>query len=65
MSVKKVFLTSILVVILSNAATAQTAMNFFHTGANLYIKGYLQQAEQVVRDGLQRFPDDPYLQALA
>ncbi|MHB2155483.1 hypothetical protein ACX8XN_13980 [Calditrichota bacterium GD2] len=45
-------------------ASAQNAMEFFHLGANLYVRGQLEQAIQAVDQGLQKFPDDPYLKAL-
>ncbi len=62
---KRVLLIFLFLTILLNLGRAQTAMSFFNVGATLYIKGHLEQAVQVVQEGLQKFPDDPYLKALA
>jgi DNA primase len=48
-----------------NLGRSQTAEGYFHLGADLYIKGQFQQAEQVVQEGLRKFPNDPLLHALA
>ncbi len=62
---KRFLLLFLFLTIFVNLARAQTARGFFNLGADLYIKGHLQQAIQVVQEGLQHFPDDPYLKALA
>lgn len=62
---KRFLLIFLFLIILVNLASAQTARGFFNLGADLYIKGHLEQAIQVVHEGLQRFPNDPYLKALA
>ncbi len=48
-----------------NLGRSQTAEGYFHLGADLYIKGQFQQAEQVVQEGLRKFPNDPLLNALS
>lgn len=62
---KRILIVFLFSVILFNLAQAQTAMGFFHLGADLYIKGHLDQAIQVVQEGLQKYPNDPYLNALS
>ncbi len=62
---KRILIVFLFSVILFNLAHAQTAMGFFHLGADLYIKGHLDQAIQVVQEGLQKYPNDPYLNALS
>jgi hypothetical protein len=43
---------------------AQTAETAFHGGAQVYVDGRLQEAEEVVADGLASHPGDPKLLAL-
>ena len=43
---------------------AQDANNFFHRGANSYINSQLNQAIQIVDEGLFQFPNDAKLNAL-
>ena len=62
---KRILFIFLFTIIMFNLVHAQKAMGFFHLGANLYIKGHLDQAIQVVQEGLQKFPQDPYLNALA
>ena len=62
---KRMVFLFVFMAILFNLGRAQTARGFFDLGANLYIKGHLEQAIQVVNQGLQKFPNDPYLKALA
>jgi hypothetical protein len=55
----------ILGVWLASLLCGQTADDFWHPAANLYVNAKFQQAESEVDKGLQRFPDDPKLNALA
>lgn len=43
---------------------AQTAETAFHGGAQVYVDGQLQEADEIVMDGLSSHPDDPKLLAL-
>jgi membrane protein involved in colicin uptake len=45
-------------------ASAQTAGDFFHGGAQSYLSNNIPAALEVVTNGLQRFPDDEKLQKL-
>lgn len=45
-------------------AGAQTADDFFHSGAQSYLTNNVAGALEVVTNGLQRFPDDEKLQKL-
>jgi outer membrane biosynthesis protein TonB len=45
-------------------AGAQTADDFFHTGAQSYLSNNIPVALEVVTNGLQRFPDNERLQKL-
>ena len=49
---------------LLNSLSAQTAEGFFHLAAHKYIDGQMGVAEQILNQGLQRYPDDPHLKAL-
>ena len=46
------------------SATAQTADDFFHGGAQHFLTNNIPGALQVVTNGLQRFPEDQKLQKL-
>ncbi len=61
---KRVLMLAIVLLVVTQISWAQNAMEFFHLGANLYVRGQLEQALQAVDQGLQKFPHDPYLQAL-
>ena len=43
---------------------AQTAGDFFHGGAQLYIDGKIRDSKELVGKGLKMFPKDPKLNAL-
>jgi hypothetical protein len=45
-------------------ASAQTAADFFHGGAQSYLSNNIPGALEVVTNGLQRFPDNEKLQKL-
>jgi Ca-activated chloride channel homolog len=53
-----------LLVILCCSAGAQTAEDFFHSGAQSYLTNNVQLALQRVDEGLKRFPDDMKLKKL-
>lgn len=55
------FLFTLLIVV---AVQAQDAENFFHRGANSFINSQLDQATQIVDEGLFQFPNDAKLNAL-
>ncbi len=61
---KRFWIVLLFSLVLVQIAFGQNPMEFFHLGADLYIRGQLEQAIQVVEQGLEKFPTDPYLNAL-
>src|SRR5215475_1457795 len=55
---------SLLIAPLGLSASAQTADDYFHGGAQSYIHSEKEKAMQQVVTGLQKFPDDPKLNGL-
>ena len=49
----------------ASIVSRQTPDDFWHSGAILYINGKFQQAKAEVDHGLQMYPNDPKLKALA
>lgn len=59
------YLTSFLFTLLvAVSVQAQDAENFFHRGANSFINSQLDQATQIVDEGLFQFPNDAKLNEL-
>lgn len=44
---------------------SQAPQDYFNSGSQLYVESKPQEALQKIKEGLQRFPNDPKLQALA
>ena len=60
----KYTLSFLFVVLFAVAVQAQDADSFFHRGANSYINSQLNQAIQIVDEGLFQYPNDAKLNAL-
>ncbi|MGH7970042.1 MAG: hypothetical protein ACREIC_15075, partial [Limisphaerales bacterium] len=59
----KTLLLSLSLLLAAVAGHAQTADDYFHRGAQLYIWGKKKDAQTQVLTGLQQFPSDPQLNA--
>ena len=44
---------------------AQSAMDYFHTSANYYVNADKKNAQTIVREGIQKFPNDQRLRNLS
>jgi Skp family chaperone for outer membrane proteins len=44
---------------------AQSALDYFHTAANYYVNANKKNAQTAIREGIQKFPNDPKLNNLA
>jgi Ca-activated chloride channel family protein len=65
MSLKSIiYKTLILINFMFLTVFAQTAGDFFHGGAQLYIDGKIRDSKELVGKGLKMFPKDPKLNAL-
>ena len=64
MSLKSIiYKTLILINFMFLTVFAQTAGDFFHGGAQLYIDGKIRDSKELVGKGLKMFPKDPKLNA--
>src|SRR3954447_21899831 len=61
----KILLLSLSLLLLPFGLAAQTAQDFFHNAAKLYISGEKKKAGEEIATGLKRFPEDPQLRKLA
>lgn len=62
--VSKLLLSLSLLCLTSTLATAATAEDFFHNGAQQYIFDELAKAKEITQRGLSLFPNDPKLKRL-
>lgn len=62
---KKIWLIGTGSLFLASGLVGQSADDFWHPAANLYINAQFQQAKMEVDQGLQQYPNDPKLKALA
>jgi hypothetical protein len=44
---------------------AQSAMDYFHTAANFYVNANKKSAQKTIKEGIQKFPNDPTLKNLS
>jgi len=44
---------------------AQSAMDYFHKSANFYVNANKKSAQTTIKEGIQKFPNDPKLKNLA
>ncbi len=61
----KVFFLLIFFVAITSIGYAQNAQAYFNSSANLYVKDKKVEAMQSIRDGLNKYPNDAKLKALA
>ena len=60
---KKVIL--LIICLLPVALFAQSAEDYFHNAANFYVNDNKKSAQSIIREGIQRFPNDQKLRNLA
>jgi hypothetical protein len=63
--VYRILLSLISLSLFSTAALGQSAEDYFHRGAQLYIANKKSDSKQVIETGLQVYPQDPLLNGMA